>query len=424
MKLLLVTAYYPPNNLYVASKRWSRLVKHLQELGVSCTVLTPGNTKKIIEKEGMAGENIVALPLKKQQLPAYPSLVKEKIGPPNVIKGLWHFKPTLLDRTLPSWLKTVRSEPYLLDLAQHSDFVISSYNPVGAFVAGWWLAKQVDKPWVADLRDSFDSSFEHYQAHLTQFKTMMQLSPSLTALAVKVNGFAEKWLLEQASLRITIGESLAEYMSRKYNTSFAAVYNGWDDGDLLSKDLSIASPKYILYAGSIHLHQIPAFRILTEALKKEPIFRLRLRLLPNVPLKVIYDTINSSGVSHLVDVLPAVDQSIVTQELSQAVGALVLEDVLLPPQWSKGTVTGKLFGLLISGKPGLVIAHDEIEASKLAKRVDGWYVLNTVEQCCIALHELSKGKSTDTSMLQQYSVLEQAKKLQRLLKGYCKGELC
>jgi hypothetical protein len=147
-----------------------------------------------------------------------------------------------------------------------------------------------------------------------------------------------------------------------------------------------------------------------------------MRLVPTPMLPVISKAVSDASLSHIVEILPPVDEKTVKQELAGALGTLVFEDLECKFAWTKGTVTGKLLGLLVSGKPGLIIANDQVEASVLARRVQGWYAAQTVDECQLALLNLTENPlpTNGRSILGKYSVEAQAQVIQKLLfeRGY------
>lgn len=403
MKLTIVVKWYPPD-LRVPARRWGNLVDSLQQNGVTCTVISAGDGR-FVETIGAAGERVIRLPISNFDGASGAASAKTLLRRmrSSVRRGvLAAWPPVLREFDARQWLLQVRTCPELTRIAVESDYIVSSYGPLGPFVLGRRLARGAGKPWIADIRDSID------------FKDGLVLAP-----ARRVSRMLEGYLLGNARLRITIGATLARYLSNLYRMRFHEIYNGWTDGDLIYKrDVTDAEGRYLYYAGSIYAHRLPALDVVCQAIRMKPGVKLKLRLLKDHTQGELRKLIACRGVSEQVELLPPVEQKVVDAELAGALAALVLEDLSGESELMNGIVTGKLLGLLASGIPGIAVSAKNGEIRHLVSDVDGWYGVDAVEQFLEALGHLGthSGHLTSVGRLRDYHMSEQTSRLLRLIR--------
>ena len=392
MKIILFATYYE-NSQMIAARRWRSLAYYLCNDGVELYVVTPGfETKQFI---GEYGETIYT----------FKSSYRKKGG-----TGALNSKPQrkvisspfpYLDISVISWIKAFK-EPKVVTFCKQSDLIISTYGPSGSMLFGLFMAYKCNKPWVLDLRDSF------------------QIDPFYnTKLLSRVNYFFEKKIIHSASLSITVGAVLTEYLSNKYKTNFNYIYNGWlDSDDITSKYLVTKDNDYFLYAGSIYPHQLCALKVLLGSLQQElkGNVKLRIRLIRDYS-GCLSQWLQKHQFESLVDIYPPIDSETLNVEMTEAKGVLVIED-LSPKDWQKGTVTGKLFSLLISGLPGIVVSHQGTELFTLASKANGWFCAYDINSCRQAISDLLKEDKSilgdNKIILSEYHFSRQAKKLMGL----------
>lgn len=407
MKLLIIVQHYPPD-MMAAARRWGNLLPGLQKEGFDCTVVCAGDGK-YREYTGSSGERVIRVAIsnidKSSGVIVKAATQKRKIKRllRRVIYTIW--PPILRGSSVRIWLNKRQSVPELVDIARSSDYIISSYGPIGPFVLGWWLAKKTNKPWIADIRDSFES----------RYGVSNPLSRSVSRLI-------ERYLLSKASLRLTVGNILAEYLTAIYKLPFHAIYNGWTDYDRIepTQDFSNIKP-YLYYAGSIYAHRLPALTVVLRALQHHPEITLKMRLLKDYTNGEFGRIISQEGSARQIELLPPVPQEIVNIETAQSLGDLVLEDISGTSELKNGTVTGKLIGLLASGCPGIAVCTPKSEIKYLVDKINSWHAVDTSEQCQYALADLKKNRAflSNSETLNEYSMSAQSKKLAKLINQNC-----
>lgn len=404
MKALIIVCRYPPD-LRVSARRWGNLVQYLRKLGVDCTVASPGIDPPG-DAAGPAGEKLLHLPIpaggRDARAPSDSGSARRSASWP----GRWYLRivpPVLRDVRAVRWLSMLKGNPRLLRAAREADCIIASYGPIGPVLLGWRLGKMADKPFILDVRDSFEAR-----------------DGAASGLAKKISRKLESHLLCQAAARITVGNQLAQYLSKAYGSHFEVVMNGWTDRDVTGRAPAGEAPEpYLFYAGSIYRHQIAALALVLEALANHPDIRLRIRLLADVSEGGLEKLIAQRPISNRIDLLPPVEEETVLGELARSSGVLVLEDISGSNALSNGTVTGKLLGLLASGVPGIAVCSKTSEMRSIVDPIAGWHGVDSVEEMRDALSKVLDNREIVTSSeeLKRFHMSAQARILFRLIEG-------
>lgn len=406
MRLLIIVNRYPPDQR-VAARRWGGLVPELQKIGVGCTVVSAGGDA-FWTGLGDAGEQVIRLPISNRSADngVRASVMKGRIR--LVVKnGVRYFVPLFLrGRDIKIWRDTLSAHPEVTQAVQECDVVVASYGPMAPLLFGRYIASNYNKRLVIDIRDSFQAK-----------------EGAAFFLARKVSRFIERRLLSQANARITIGKRLASYMADQYGLAFHAIYNGWsgEDAQMQLQDNCEGSDEdespYLYYAGTIYQHRLAALVLVLKALRNEEL-RLRIRVLNDSTKQGLQKVVKEHGMVDRVDLLPPVSNTAVAEEMSRSLGLLVFEK-LYSSELHDGTVTGKLFGLLASGMPGIAVCSPSSEIQEIVAGVEGWSAVSTEADCRNAISALltdEKGFVGNNECITDYSVSAQAKNFYTLLK--------
>jgi hypothetical protein len=390
MNVTLFVTHYE-NKLMVAARRWRSLVSLLCKEGMHFYVVTPGLENK--EYIGEFGETVFVF--KTRSKGRRGKFVCNMGESRKVIASPFPY----IDVSLFHWFGMINNKR-VINYCSKSDMLISTYGPAGPMLFGLLIARKYNKPWVLDLRDSLQISYSENSKALSNY-----------------NRWVERKIISRASLLITVGKSLAHYLSNKYQCSFEYIYNGWIDTDPIDISQKIKhSDHYFLYAGSVYQHQLPAFKLFLGALSTYKNIKLRIRLIRDYSGNFL-QWLRENGFENIVEISPPVAEDQLSQEMRNSVGALVVED-LNPLDWQKGTVTGKLFPLLVSGLPGIVISHQDVEAYKLAAKASGWFCAYDLEGSRKAIDKVISFDITkmadNKARLSEYHYATQAKKFARL----------
>jgi hypothetical protein len=387
--LITLFATHYENKLMVASRRWRSLVCFLRKEGVEIYIVTPGIENK--EYVGEFGETILIFKAKTAKKNA-PN--NSKIKAKKVIPSPFPY----LDISIATWLRVLRDAKVTTACA-NSDVLISTYGPAGPMLAGLWQAKKHKKPWVLDLRDSFQTPV-----------------PFTSKALLKLNLTIEKFITRKAALRLTVGTVLADHLAVKYKQEFEPIYNGWLESDVVDIEVNQEIDRFFLYAGSIYEHQLNALKIFLSGLLIQNSYILRIRLVRDYSGR-LDEWLVSNGFNDIVEVYPAMPVEELAVEMRSSVAVVVLEE-LEPNSWQKGTVTGKLFSLLVSGVPGIVISHPDVELYSLALMGNGWFCAEDKYSAEEAVKSVMKYDRNDLNnnleIFKKYQFSFQAKKLIKL----------
>jgi hypothetical protein len=398
MKVTLFVTHYE-NKLLVAARRWRSLVSFLCKEGMHFCVVTPGLEDK--EYIGEFGELVCVF---KAQLGTGTGKSTSIMGESRrVIPSLFPY----LDVSLLLWFKATNDQR-VINHCIKSDMLISTYGPAGPMLFGLLTARKYNKPWVLDVRDSFQVGHSVNSKILSKF-----------------NGWVERKIVGRASLSITVGQRLARHLSEKYQYTFEYIYSGWTDTDPVCINQRPENKgHYFLYAGSIHQHQLPAFKIFLDSLSIYENIKLRIRLIRDYSGNFL-QWLRDYGLENIVDIYPPVSSDQLRDEMMNSVGVLIVED-LNPHDWQKGTVTGKLFPLLVSGLPGIVVSHQDVEVYTLAAKANGWFCADDLEGARKAIKKIItfdvKKNIDNKETLGEYHYSIQAKKFADLCQKSMKKE--
>ena len=406
MRLLVIVNCYTPDQR-VSARRWGGLVAELQRRGVECTVISAGDGS-FSEAEGVAGEHIIRLPISNRAQAGGEAARAPGARLRLMVKGvLRYFVPLFIrGRNRRAWRDALQQHTAVAEAAKDCNVIVASYGPMAPLLIGHDLALMYKKPLVIDIRDSFQAK-----------------EGSAFPLSRWISRYLEKRVLAKACSRITIGRKLAQYVTNHYQLDFHAIYNGWNDEDIVTQPSNVweadekESP-YLYYAGTIYPHRQEALSVVLRALESIDELRLRIRVLSDNTEHWLENLIKSHCLADRVDLLPPVPSTVVAEEMAASRGVLVLEN-LEPSELHDGTVTGKLFGLLASGIPGIAISSPTGEIREIIQGIEGWHGVSTEAECVQAIRALaaSEGRSVDEITIAAYHVSAQADQLHSLLQN-------
>ncbi len=406
MKILLISNRYPPD-LKVSARRWGNLVSELKNNSIECRIIST-SCCKYEETLGPSDEKIIRIPILSPKIPS--EFTTANSTTKNISKRLKKLKispllpPILANKLALQWLDIFFSQPKIRSLASNCDQIIASYGPIGPLLLGILLSKRFKKHLIIDIRDSFESR-----------------DRNACSIAKTTSRKIERLLLSQALFRLTVSKTLARYLEKVYDLSFIPIYNGWSESDILKnfKYEQKSKEPYLYYAGSIYSHQIDAFKILLNSLKYFDNISLKIRLLNDFTNKELKSIVDEEKKYINIEILPATNIENVKKEIADSIGVIVLEAVGTKLDYRAGTVTGKLLGLLVSGKPGIAISSKHGEIKSIVERAEGWYWVDSIEKCRKALAYIKniKSKTDNSKIMDKYSVEFQAGELIRTLYG-------
>jgi hypothetical protein len=248
--------------------------------------------------------------------------------------------------------------------------IYSSQPPIYAHVAGYFLSRLTHLPWVADYRDPYTSrpgwqpGPRWYARHLLRLDSKM---------------------VRQATSVVSVGRMLTEDMIRRFPgqtpSKFVTIRNGYDPSDLAVTPQPSQGAITIVHAGT--LWPIDIGRDPTAFLRAVSRLAGTDGIIPQPgKLTVTFigannNTIQSSATRLGLDGVVRVEARV---DHKTCVARLLGSDLILVMngssrnEYSDRILTGKLFEVLGTGRPALVLTPDTSEAAALCRHIGGCWV--------------------------------------------------
>lgn len=401
MKILLITAFFYPQNV-IAVSRVGQWAKYLSRFGHDVTILTtkkypfwpldynveiPGNLK-IIEIDYLSllllrifgiSDNRDAEKVKK-----YNKIIKIN----NLLRFIKHKIFNFLDLH-DFWI--IPAKKIGLEKAEKESFdlIISSYSPAAVHHVAKSIKLKIPKAiWIADFRDLWSKN------HLNDQSLFQNL----------INIIREKGCLKHADILTTVSEPLANTLKKDY--PFKNVYvipNGYDPEDYSdfneqkNHPVSHACPIIISYTGMIYENKrdpTPLLISINNLIDAGLIKKNQIIVNFYGPSKLILEKIINLGNYNRHGCVGVYDQV----ERCKSISIQKKSDILLLLEWSdksaRGVLTGKLFEYLVSGRPILGVGvHPDSEAGILIKKTNVGFISETVSDIENFLINYVKSKS-------------------------------
>lgn len=347
-KILIISYYFPPSN-DIAARRFGTMVAYLESMGVRVYVLTTNSDGSIPVR--IPEERIVRIGDNRQRSANIDDLASENL--PKLVELLRRparksgFYFWSIDRSVITWYKLVRDNISYLDTRiEHPDLILTSFGPAACLWLGKLLSKHYCRPWISDIRD-----------------LGAQRCDERSLIARYIDLLVEKRLLSSVSAITTVSETLNELLTKRYNKPGLVVYNGWDKALNTASSLNKANNyNYIYYAGRFYPEQMPAVKMFLDSIKVFPSINILIRSLGPTQLNnEISAYANEIGLCDRVKITPPCDQSTVNNEAEASLANLVFAELSCRTFWTKGTLTGKLFELLVRRPPVIAVGRPDSE---------------------------------------------------------------
>jgi glycosyltransferase involved in cell wall biosynthesis len=366
MKILIVTAFFPPQNS-IASLRPYSWAKWWSRAGHDVTVLTTVKSKN--ENDLLldcSGFEIIALPLPffSSASSAYHSVNKNRKSIKKILilfaRNLYYlfaqktgcFSACRFPDFHDPWAKNAAKKIKTLQF----DMVISSGGPYSVHRVGLALKKKhPETKWVVDWRDLW---------------TRNHIYPGLSIFWHHEKAL-EKKFHQNADLITTVSEPLADIVRSMTNTRAEVIYNGYDPDDygaLKQNPRKTNDIFTIAYTGTIYRgfrNVSPLFEAVSHLKKRNIISQNDLRIVfagANADVGDIAESYNVSEFYSYLGFLPRED-ALQLQYDADALLFLEYNDPNVP-----GILTGKLFEYLYIAREIIAVGIDETTAAgKLIK---------------------------------------------------------
>ncbi len=415
MKVLLISAYFPPGNA-IGAVRLGKLARYLAEQGCEVRVIcaVDESLSQTLPIEIEPGHVFATKWFDLHSLPRRFMGLKYNNGSgPNGLRARlialaynwfraifhwpdrhvgWYFPACRFGRELAAEWKP--------------DVIYASAWPVTSLFVGATLSKEFSIPWIAELRDLW---LDNHYYHVPVWRRW-------------IDRIIERKLLTSAALLVTVSEPLADVLRRRFSRPTAVVLNGFDPLDIKESDNEGRSDVLtITYTGMIYPGRRDP-RPLFEALKRMgPLAkRIRVRFIGRV-LPGVQDMIESYGLEDCVEICAPVPYRDALKIQAQS-------DVLLLLMWDSpeemGVYTGKLFEYLGARRPILSLGLEQGVAADLILQRGAGVVTKDPVRVALALRQWlaekdAKGQveSLDRSVCRGLSRQEQFDRLLPLIQS-------
>ncbi|MBE3040848.1 MAG: hypothetical protein IMZ62_18785 [Chloroflexi bacterium] len=246
--------------------------------------------------------------------------------------------------------------------------IYSSQPPIYAHVAGYFLSRLTHLPWVADYRDPYTSRPDWQPGPRWYARHLLRLDSKMVRQATRV---------------VSVGTMLTEDMIRRFPEQppgkFVTIRNGYDPPDLAVTPQPSRGTITIVHAGAVR----PIDRDPSAFLRAVARLAGTDGIIPQLgKISVTFigahniavqSTATRLGLDGLVHFEPRVDHKTCVARLLGSDLILVLNGSSRN-KYSDRILTGKLYEVLGTGRPALVLTPDTSEAAALCRHVGGCWL--------------------------------------------------
>ncbi len=435
MKILIVTAFFPPQNS-IASLRPYSWAKYWSIAGHEVTVLTTPKKQSSSDSPMPQKFEVIEVPI-----PWLKSLSRLKkstvLGEPIPLTAMGSkaHKSRSFRVRIGNWFRGIQKTygiaygvrmPDPLDLwttcafdrvsYQTWDLVVSTAGPYSVHAPAYKLHKLgLAKQWIADWRDLWVDN--HMFPGLIGFRTLER--------------HLERRWCNAATAITTVSQPLADVMTAKYGNKVNVIFNGFDVDDVGSLPSGSIFPddgvERIVYTGSIYAGKqdpSPLFKAIAQLAAESILTTNDIQVLFCGNNANVNEIAQVEGVADYVKYLGFLPRN---QALQLQRDASVLLFLAFESESAQGILTGKLFEYIHSGTPIWAIGNSQDESvAKILGEADCGIVMgkDTVQiKSAILQLVSSRTKRTCSSdryaktaaLFKKYSRSEQATRMLKIL---------
>ena len=344
-KLLIVSYFFPPFN-NIASRRWAEMIPRL-ERDFDVYVYTFNSTGDL------------KVPIQEAKIKRFGFLSNVRFNHEQRRKNFFttivsQFTRNLrtLDSTFRTFYLKGRKSYFSLLREIKPDIVLTTAGPFSALFFGYESKiRNRNILWVIDFRDSMS----------------LYTRSSKNFVKRKIDSFIDKKVTSKADLILSVSNTLSEILGNFYERIVYTIHNGFEKRNHQFTDKVPNDAIKIYYAGQIYPHQEPSLTLLLGHLEYNNNYELQVRLLGDSNRVMEIKNLVQGFQNAKVFILNPAERKTVDLEKSSADYLLILEDLFISNQVSKGTLTGKLFEYLPYKSPILAICRPDSEIKNILK---------------------------------------------------------
>jgi glycosyltransferase involved in cell wall biosynthesis len=284
--------------------------------------------------------------------------------------------------------------------------IYSPGAPYSSALVAYMLSAMSGIPYVVDFRDGWTDD-------------MYNVPP--TRLHRWAHRSLERLVVTKAAAVCVYGEWLAQRLAKRYpaiSERIVTIPNGFDPADLqgIEPAPKRSTVRRIVYSGSLFAHHREVFATFLDALKQLPaqeLARVELLIVGNVYEEAVHDVMRT-GLKDRVHFCGYVGHAVALSYLLSADASL-----LLVRRGDVASVTGKVFELLMVGKPIIALAERDGECARILRDAGADKYLSDPQETppvLAALQALLSGAMTDfdAARTRQFSRVDQTAALARV----------
>lgn len=355
-KVLIVSYHFPPLNS-MAAKRYGYMCKYLEDYGYEANILTQRPRSagyldaKLELSVSVESNKVCRIGALGVSYPIHNFLI-------NLI--LYHMRKKgiasrVLNEMAIGWYEKVKNE---IDLEKYKDIdiVIGTFPAIENVLVGKYIARKLNIPFVAEIRDLITD----YEEGINK-----------DYWSRKVDKYIENSILSKVAGIVSVTTGFTKILAERYpKKKVRTVYNGWEYNCV--KNEKHEKMDYIYYAGSLYEHRVESLKLLLDVLKKNNIkTEVIIRSLgPENLNEKLRKYIIELELTEQVKLKNAATEEVVCKEQNMAKINLLVSSVHAEDYALMTTLPGKLFELINVDSPVLAVVNDVAEISEILKTTD------------------------------------------------------
>ncbi len=366
-KVLIITYYWIPSG-GAGVQRWVKFTKYLREFGWEPIIFTPENPEypsfdTSFEKDISTDIQVIKTPIW-EPYNFYRNLTGKKDEPINAgfisenKKQGWKDKISIWIRgnfLIPDprrfWIKP--SVKFLTHFLQENkvDAIITTGPPHSMHMIGLGVKKNFPEiHWIADFRDPW--------TNIDFYKDL-----NLNFVADKIHHHLENRIIKNADCVLVVSKGMKEEYELLKPKEIQVISNGYDDSDILAKELKLDKKFSISHIGTLNAARNPktVWKVLAEICNENPEFKadLQIQLIGKVDFSVLEDISLLNLDKNLIKIDYISHQEAIAKQYTSQILLLLINQ----SDNAKGILTGKFFEYLAAKRPILAIGPIDGDAA-------------------------------------------------------------
>ncbi|MBL6448343.1 glycosyltransferase family 4 protein [Fulvivirga sp. 29W222] len=359
-KVLIITYYWPPSG-GSGVQRWLKFAKYLPQHGWEPVIFTPENPSFEVEDASLVADvskdiEVVKLPIWepyvfvnkiKNKNSKQSDLVKKKDKGLLTKMVLWLRGNLFIPDPRVFWVKPAVKVLQDFVSTNNIDVIVTTGPPHSMHLIGLQLKHRTGVKWLADFRDPWStwSLFDNFY---------------LTSWVRKRHRKLESKVLKYADVVTTVSKYCAKEISELGNREVKVITNGFDDADFQNIERRKPEEFIIRHIGLIDEVRPQSFLTAVKQLTSEGL-KLQVEFIGSINQALKHEVQEDPLLKNVISFVSYIPHEQVLK-LYQQTAVLLL--ITLNSQNDQGTLPGKFFEYLASGRPILAIGPTDGDLSE------------------------------------------------------------